>query len=70
MGKTNDTVKIVKNGIAYMKFKATKLIEEMKKYKEIKMEVVGRANLNTWMGQVTPQIFIEDYEVSDGALGF
>ena len=70
MGKTNDTVKIVKNGIAYMKFKATKLIEEMKKYKEIKMEVVGRANLNTWMGRVTPQIFIEDYEVSDGALGF
>jgi hypothetical protein len=34
------------------------------------MEVVGRANLNSWGGRVTPQIFIEDYEVKDGALGF
>lgn len=70
MGKGADTVKITKNGVAYMKFKATKLIEDLKKYKEIKMEVVGRANLNSWGGRVTPQIFIEDYEVSDGALGF
>ena len=70
MGKGADTVKITKNGIAYMKFKATKLIEDLKKYKEIKMEVVGRANLNSWGGRVTPQIFIEDYEVSNGALGF
>lgn len=70
MGKGADTVKIVKNGVAYMKFKATKLIEDLKKYKEIKMEVVGRANLNSWGGRVTPQIFIEDYEVSNGALGF
>ena len=70
MGKGADTVKIVKNGIAYMKFKATDLIEDLRKYDEIKMEIVGRANLNSWGGRVTPQIFIEDYEVSNGALGF
>ena len=70
MGKGADSVKIIKNGVAYVKFKATKLIEDLKKYKEIKMEVVGRANLNSWGGRVTPQIFIEDYEVSNGALGF
>lgn len=70
MGKDADTVKIMKNGIAYMKFKATDLIEDLRKYDEIKMEIVGRANLNSWGGRVTPQIFIEDYEVSNGALGF
>lgn len=70
MGKGLDTVKIVKNGVAYMKFKAGDLIEELNKYREIKMEVVGRANINNWMGNITPQIFIEDYEVSNGELGF
>lgn len=34
------------------------------------MEVIGRGNVNEWMGNYTPQIFIEDYEISDGALSF
>lgn len=70
MGTNKDTVKIIKNGIAYMKFKANDFIEELKKYNEIKLEVIGRANINYWGGNVTPQIFIEDYEVSDDTLGF
>jgi hypothetical protein len=36
----------------------------------MKIEVVGRANLNEWCGKVTPQIFIEDIEVKNNALGF
>ena len=70
MGKTQDTVKITKFGIAYMKFHAKDFIEELGKYDEIKLEVVGRANLNEWMGRYTPQIFISNYQIEDGALGF
>ena len=70
MGANKDTVKITKNGVSYMKFKAKEFIEELNKYDDIKLEVVGRANINHWAGNIIPQIFIEDYEVSDGALGF
>ena len=39
-------------------------------YDEIKMEVVGKANLNEWGGRVTPQIMIENYEIKDNEYGF
>ena len=70
MGKNMDTVKIEKFGISYMMFRAKDLIEELRKYPQIKIEVVGRANVNYWGGNVIPQIFIEDIEVSNGAYGF
>ena len=70
MGKNQDTVKITKFGIAYMKFHAKDFIEELGKYDEIKLEVVGRANLNEWGGTYTPQIFISNYQIEDNALGF
>lgn len=70
MGKNKDTVKFEKFGIAYMKFHAKDLIEELAQHPNMKIEVVGRANLNEWGGRVTPQIFIEDIEVRDNALGF
>lgn len=70
MGKSADTVKIVKFGIAYMKFHAKQMLEDLAKYDVIKLEVVGKANLNEWMGQYTPQIFINNYQVEDGALAF
>ena len=70
MGKNADTVKIVKFGIAYMKFHAKEMIEELKQYNEIKLEVVGRANLNEWLGHYTPQIFISNYQIEDNTLGF
>ena len=71
MGKNQDTVKINKFGIAYMKFHAKDFIEELSKYNgDIKLEVVGRANLNEWLGTCTPQIFISNYQIEDGTLGF
>ena len=30
--------------------------------------VVGRANINEWGGNITPQIFIEDYEIQEDIL--
>lgn len=70
MGKTLDTVKIVKFGVAYMKFHAKDLIEDLQKYPEVKMEIVGRANLNIWNNITTPQIFIDQYQIEDGQYGF
>ena len=70
MGRNSDTVKIEKFGIAYMKFHAKDMIEELGKYNIIKLEVVGRANVNYWGGYATPQIFISNYQIEDGTLGF
>lgn len=70
MGTKKDTIKIEKNGIAFMKFHATDLINEIQALGEVKMNLVGRANLNCWMGRITPQIFIENYELEDGELSF
>ena len=70
IGKNADTVKFEKFGITYIQFHAKQLIEDLAKYDDIKMEIIGRANINEWMGNITPQIFIEGYEVSDGSLSF
>lgn len=70
MGKNKDTLKIEKFGVSYMKFHAKDLIEELKQHNQIKMNIVGKANVNEYFGNVTPQIFIESYEVLDGALAF
>ena len=64
MGSNNDTVKIEYNGMSYLKFRAKDLIDEMKEQGgNFELEIVGRANLNEWGGRVTPQIFIDDYEI-------
>ena len=68
MGRNKDTIKIVKDGIAYMKFFAKSMIQELQQYDNIKMEIVGKANLNEWMGTITPQIFIENYEIKEDQL--
>ena len=70
MGKNSDTVKIEKFGVTYMKFHAKDMIEELGKYDNIKLEVVGRGNMNEWMGNYTPQLFISSYQIEDGSLGF
>ena len=70
MGKNQDTLKITKFGISYMKFFAKELIKELEQMDEIKINLVGKVNLNEWMGTYTPQIFIEAYELEDNKFGF
>lgn len=36
----------------------------------MQLEVVGRANINEWMGRKTPQIMIKSYEIKNGDLAF
>ena len=70
MGTNKDTLKVTKNNIAYIKFHAKDMIEELNKCNEIKMNIVGRANINSWMGILSGQIFIENYEIIDDLLTF
>lgn len=69
--KKDNTLKItLPNGISLMKFKATdeecyKLQNNNTGYYEL--NIIGRANKNEWMGNVTAQIFIEDYEIVDSS---
>jgi hypothetical protein len=66
MGKNQDTIKIVKNGVAYMKFFAKDFIEDLQQLpNDLKIEIVGKANVNTWGGRTTPQIFIEDFDIKE-----
>ena len=66
--KTNNTLKItLPNKISLMKFDASE--EEcyaLQNFTEtyISINVVGKCNQNEWMGNITPQIFITDYEIT------
>ena len=53
-----------------MKFHAKDFIQDLTQYEDIKLEIVGRANINEWMGNYTPQIFIDDYQIKNGKLSF
>ena len=60
----NPTLKIVlPNGLSLMKFKATKN-ELDPKEGELKINIVGTCSINEWMGNITPQIIIKDYEIT------
>lgn len=67
--KRDNTLKItLPNGISLMKFKATD--EECYKLQNqgfgyMQLNIIGKANKNEWMGNISPQIFIEDYEIID-----
>ena len=66
--KTGNTLKIsLPNKISLMKFNATD--EECFNLENfegayLSINVVGKCNQNEWMGNVSPQIFIEDYEIT------
>jgi hypothetical protein len=72
MGRLQDTVKIECNGIAYMFFRSKDLIEKIGlcSYDEFNISVVGTANMNEFMGKITPQIFVKDWQISDGKFSF
>ena len=70
IGTNKDTVRFEKNGIIFIKFHAIDLIRKLDECNEIKISIVGKPNLNEWQGNITPQLFIEDYEVVDNLLEF
>ena len=69
--KRGYTIKItLDNGISILKFRATE--EDCEKFQTnntgyIEVDIVGRCNKNEWNGFVSPQIFMEDYQIVDGS---
>jgi len=67
--KNTLTLKIeLPNGISIMKFRASeidklKFLDNNTGY--IDVNIVAKCNKNEWMGNITPQLFIEDYEIID-----
>lgn len=66
--KTSNTLKItLPNKVSLMKFNATDEECEMLENQTgayIQMDIVGKCHKNEWLGNITPQIFIEDWEVT------
>lgn len=66
--KTNNTLKItLPNNISLIKFNATDdecYTLENFEGAYISINAVGRCNQNEWLGNITPQIFIENYEIT------
>ena len=67
--KKNLTLKItLPNGVTIMKFNATEEECELFQTKNtgyVEINLVGKCNANEWMGNITAQIFCEEYEVVD-----
>ena len=62
MGKNKNTIKIIHNGIEFIKFKSSEdEYNEIVKNKHNKFTIVGKFKVNEYCGNVTPQILIEDY---------
>ena len=66
--KTSNTIKItLQNKISLMIFNATE--DDCDKLQNfdtayISINAVGKCNINEWMGNQTPQLFVEDYEIT------
>ena len=62
----NPTLKIVlSDGTSLIKFKSNE--EEFNNLKSdgiITLNIVGRCERNVWNGRISPQIIIEDYEIT------
>lgn len=71
IGKNLDTLRIEKNGITYVKFRAKDLIRELKDFPgDMNITLVGKPNINTWNHKNIPQIFITDLEIEDSRFAF
>lgn len=70
IGKNQDTIRIEKNGITYIKFRAKDLIEKLHKWPEMCLTIVGKPNINEWLGNYTPQLQIVDVEVENAEWSF
>ena len=65
MGPNKDSMKISYNGVDYVHFKDLDFVEEVFKNRTKNLIVYGRANLNTFAGRTSIQIFIDDYDFED-----
>lgn len=65
MGANKDSVKISYNGVDYVRFKDGDFADAVSMDNSLMINVYGRANLNTWGGRTTVQLFIDDYDFKE-----
>ena len=66
IGSNKDTIRFNYNGITYIKFKATDLIEEISSMSGVlKITVAGKGNINSWGGMKKPQILLDEIEIKE-----
>ena len=63
MGANKDSMKISYNGVDYVRFKDMDFVDTVMNNRMDKLTVYGRANLNTFAGRTSIQVFIDDYEL-------
>jgi len=68
MGNDQSSLKIEKGPVNFIKFKDVDLIEKIQKQGEGLISIVGRTNVNDYMGNKSAQIFVEDYEIKKDIL--
>ena len=62
-GKNSDSIKFTLNGVACVMFKCKEVIDQLLVNKESIVSFVGKASINSWMGQKTPQLIIDEIEI-------
>lgn len=65
MGANKDSMKISFNGIDYVRFKDLDFVESVFNNRAKNLTVYGRANLNSYMGKTSIQVFADDYEFEE-----
>ena len=65
MGANGDSVKIKHDGVDFVSFKNSELVNKLKTIKDGHIQIVGAPSLNEWMGRQSIQIMIDDIEVEE-----
>ena len=65
MGTDNLSLKISRDGVDFVAFKCKDLITQLQAQPQGHITIVGRPQLNEWMGRKKVQIMIDDIEVSN-----
>ena len=64
MGANNDSLKIHYDGIDFVAFKCPEIIKQLQEKECGHISIVGRAQINEWMGRKSVQIIIDDIEIN------
>lgn len=65
MGADGSSLKISHDGIDFVAFKCKDLIAQLQAKESGHITIVGRPQLNEWMGRKSVQVIIDDIEVFD-----
>lgn len=65
MGKNESSIRITVDNISFIVFSNEELAQLLKEKPSAHAQIVGRPQLNEWMGNVSVQIMIDDIEITD-----